>query len=318
MKILSPERPFFGNNVMLLNQNENCIVYKMKNASGEGTMTVYPVFPGIDLIYNDFHMQNCFSEFQPKIEMIGIDHCYKGRIEWEFENDGSMYFQEGDLQISAKDHHALGFGFPLNHYHGITIAIYIEKAAKTLSSIFNIFPVDLRALRHKFCSYNKPFIMRTENSIQHIFSELYTVPDMIRLNYYKIKVMELLLYLSTVNVPQQSNNRAYFPKNQVDTIKTMMKYMTEHIDKHFTLEELSSRFRISQTAMKICFKGIYGTSIYAYMRIYRMQAAALMLRQTNDSVTAIASKVGYDNSSKFAAAFKEVIDLPPLKYRKNS
>jgi len=48
-----------------------------------------------------------------------------------------------------------------------------------------------------------------------------------------------------------------------------------------------------------------------------MHAAALMLRKTKDNITTIAGRVGYNNPSKFAAAFKELIGMSPGKYRKN-
>lgn len=309
------DRVFYGNNVSILTKNEYCTVYYMKDTTGEGTMTCYNVFPGIDLLYNDFHMQNCFSEFRPKVEMIGIDHCKEGRIEWEFQRS-YIYLQKGDLQINAKDHHTLDFGFPLGHYHGITIAIYLEEAEKTLAGVLDGFFVDLQALRKKFCFGKTPFIMRAKDSIQHIFSELYTVPDSIRMNYYKIKVLELLLFLSAVDAPADGEKRPYFPKTQVGTAKEIMKFLTDNMERHYTLNELSFIFAIPLTSMKLCFKGVYGTSIYAFVRSYRMQAAALMLRQSNENVAVIAGKVGYDNSSKFAAAFKETMNMSPQEYRK--
>lgn len=311
------DKIFCGNNITVIESYEDFTIYKMEDAKGEGTMTCYNVFPGIDLIYNDFHMESCISEFQKKVEMIGIDHCREGRIEWEFNNNSYMYLQEGDMQINTRDHHAIGFGFPLKHYHGITVAIYIEEASKTLCNILDGFSVDLQDLSEKFRSSEVPFIMRTDDSIKHIFSELYRVPDKVRKNYFKIKVLELLLFLSVLDVPINSGERPYFPKKQVDKVKAIMKYITGNIDKHFTLNELSLQFNIPLTSLKICFKGVYGTSIYAYMRSYRMHAAAVMLRETNESIISIAGKVGYNNPSKFAAAFKEIMGMTPAKYQKH-
>ena len=37
-------------------RGENCSVYKMENETGEGVITRYPVFPGIELLYDDIHM----------------------------------------------------------------------------------------------------------------------------------------------------------------------------------------------------------------------------------------------------------------------
>jgi AraC-like DNA-binding protein len=311
------KRVFLGHNVKMLKRGPDCSVYKMKDAGGEGTMTCYNVFPGIDLIYDDFHMQNCFSEFRPRVEMIGIDHCREGRIEWEISNGSYMYLQEGDLQIDAKEQHSMGFSFPLSHYNGITVAIYIEEASKTLAHVFDGFSVDMQELRKKFCADRRLFIMRADDSIQHIFSELYTVPAKIRKNYLKIKVLELLLFLSALDVPVNSYERPYFPKKQVETVKAIMKHINAHIDRHFTLEELSSQFGMPLTTMKACFKGVYGMSIYAYMRSHRMRTAALMLRQTDQNITTVAGRVGYNNPSKFAAAFKEIIGMPPAKYQKS-
>ncbi|MPW26478.1 helix-turn-helix domain-containing protein [Alkalibaculum sp. M08DMB] len=312
------DKVFYGNNVVVIKREEDYEVYRMEDESGEGYMTCYHVLPGIDLIYNDFHMENCISQLRPNVEMIGIDHCREGRIEWEFENDSYMYLQEGDFQINSREHHAIGFGFPLRHYHGITIAIYLEEASGILSTILDGFSIDLQALRTKLCSGKTPFIIRGEDSIEHIFSELYTVSDKIRMNYFKIKVLELLLFLSVIDVPSTCIEKLYFSKAQVDTLKAIMKYMRDHLEHHFTLEELSCKFKIPLTSMKTCFKCIYGTSIYAYMRAYRMQKAALLLRETNDNIMTIAGKMGYDNSSKFAKAFKDVMGVPPFQYRKVS
>lgn len=45
------------------------------------------------------------------------------------------------------------------------------------------------------------------------------------------------------------------------------------------MDELAERFQISLTGMKTCFKEIYGDSMYSYLRRYRMNVAATMLRQ---------------------------------------
>lgn len=41
-----------------------------------------------------------------------------------------------------------------------------------------------------------------------------------------------------------------------------------------------------------------------------------MLRKTDETVMNISATVGYENQSKFAAAFKEVIGVNPTEYRK--
>ena len=54
------------------------------------------------------------------------------------------------------------------------------------------------------------------------------------------------------------------------------------------------------------------------MRTYRMNLAASMLvKDRKLKIVDAAAMVGYDNQSKFAAAFKDVIGVSPMQYRSN-
>ena len=160
--------------------------------------------------------------------------------------------------------------------------------------------------------------MRAEKRIEHIFSELYDIPEQNRPPYFKIKVLELLLFLNVLEIPKHANERPYFYKTQVDKVKDIVTLMTGDLKHWYTLEELSERFSFPLTSLKQCFKGVYGCSIAAYMKDYRMNAAAMMLKNSEETITAIAAKVGYDNPGKFAATFRSVIGAKPSEYRKET
>lgn len=97
----------------------------------------------------------------------------------------------------------------------------------------------------------------------------------------------------------------YYNQNQVALIKAVASYITEDLTTHHTIEQLSQKFKISTTALKKCFRGVYGTSVYSYLRTYRLQVAQKLLLETELPVTEIASKIGYENPNKFTSAFKE-------------
>ena len=307
--------------IKIIKQSKHCTVYEMKNDEGTGILTSYQVFPGIMLMYKDFHMGKCphHSRLHKDIkDILEINHCREGRFECENINGMSTYLSEGDLAVNTiVNNRVINSTFPLEHYHGISILIDLGDAANMISTVLTDISIDLYALRDKLCADDRCFIIRAKDSIQHIFSELYTIPDEVKYGYFKLKVLELLLFLGILDAEEQFEKRPYFQKKQVNKIKQIQQFLTQHIEHHFTLEELSKRFDISLTAMNSCFKEVYGIPIYAYIRTYRMQAAASMLLQSQDSITVIAGNVGYENSSKFASAFKAVMHISPLAYRKS-
>ena len=85
---------------------------------------------------------------------------------------------------------------------------------------------------------------------------------------------------------------------------------------NYTTEELAKRFDISVGALKNGFKGVYGSPIYTYIRTYKMNVAASMLvTERKKKIIDVAASIGYDNPSKFAAAFKELFGMSPAEYR---
>lgn len=311
-------RQEMGSNVRKVCEDEVCTVFRVEDDSGEGFMTCYPVFKGCCLAYNDFHMEKCHSGFCPKSQMFCIDHCREGRIEWNTEWNRYIYVGAGDMQVNSRELHCSQFAFPLRHYHGLTIGFDIDEAEDTLLHVMEGFSVDIKKLREKFCPDNKSFIMRAGKQIEHIFSELYDLPECVRIPYFKIKVLELLLFLEALDVPESGEERPYFYKSQIDKVRNIASLLTHNLERWYTLEELSEQFAFPQTSLKQCFKGVYGCSIAAYMKEYRMNAAALMLKNTQDSVISIAAQVGYGNPGKFAAAFRSVTGMTPTQYRKIS
>ncbi|SHO53650.1 helix-turn-helix domain-containing protein [Anaerocolumna xylanovorans] len=299
-----------------LMETEECCIYQMKNESGEGIMTMYQVFPGVSISYNDYHMGFCDSTFVTNRNLLCIDHCREGRLEYLSGQGTYSYVEAGDLKLDRRISHQGHFEFPLSHYHGLMITFDMDLAAEALPKEMKDFPVNLAFLQKKYCGGEHPMIIHNAPSIEHIFSELYMVPVKIRLPYFKIKIFELLLYLDALELPQNQEEKPYFYKSQVEKIKAMQKLMTENAEKHFTQEELSERFDIPLTPMKNCFKNVYGSPINTYMRVYRMNRAAVMLKNQKDmTVTEIAGCLGYDSPSKFAVAFKAVMGKSPLEYR---
>ncbi|MFR1849839.1 MAG: helix-turn-helix domain-containing protein [Clostridium sp.] len=141
--------------------------------------------------------------------------------------------------------------------------------------------------------------MRANESIEHIFSELYSIKENRKPGYLKIKVLELLLFLSDLKGEDAFNEMEYLNRNRVYKMRKINDFIIEDIQKHYTIDYLSYKFEISQTNLKKDFQKIYVTSIYAYLKTYRLQVSQRLLLNTNYSIAQIANKIGYENPNKF-------------------
>ena len=205
---------------------------------------------------------------------------------------------------------------PLSHYHGAMVSIDMDTACRSLPQEIRDFPVNLRALQEKFCGGIYPYVVHGEGSTSHIFGELYAVPEKIKRSYFKIKILELLLYLEALELPENPKEKPYFYRTQVEKVKAVQQFLVGHMDENFTQEELSRRFGIPLTPLKNCFKSVFGASIGSYILEYRMNQAAVFLKTKRDmSVAEIAGRMGYDSPSKFAAAFRRKMGMTPMDYR---
>lgn len=306
----------YGSAVQKKTENSICSAFHLENESGTGNIAVYQAFPGMELIYNDMHMEYCNKTQNPQKSVIEINYCREGRCECAFGERSYCYMSVGDLSICSLQGRTHTSEFPTSHYHGITITIDYNGITDEMKKILELLSVDLTRILD-FAQKQDFYMVRANKTVQHIFSELYNVQDHIKLSYIRIKLLELLLILTEMEFNNYKMDYVYFSKGQRDCIRQIHDFIVENITEHYTIKELSERFEISSTAMKRCFKGMYGAPVYAYLRTYRLQIAEKLLHENQLSVGEIATQIGYANPNKFTSAFRDEYGITPTEYQKN-
>ena len=305
------EKKKYGANAVILHRDAEHTVYCFEETGEKLLMTAYPVFPGIELIYNDVHTDS-FRSLRPEgCELMEIHHCREGRVEYSCGED-SYFLAPGDLAVLRRDASWGPTSFPTGHYHGITVTVDPRLAPSCLSCILQDVDVQIDALMEKFCGQAPWFSARSSARIEHVFSELYQVPVAIRKGYFKVKILELLLFLSALPAAE---DRPSYSRSQVRLARTAGEYLLNNTEGKLTISELARRFGVSPSLINNSFRGVYGMSPAAFLRSQKMHAAADLLRSTERTVLDIAGQFGYDNGSKFARAFRDVIGVSPNSYR---
>ena len=217
-----------------------CTVYKMDCADGLGLMTVYQAFPGIQLIYNDFEATEYEWEGIFDKNILEINHCREGREGSRLLSGSCLYLGEGDLSIHTMDNCASEMSFPLKHYRGISVVINLETVSKNPPAILEEAGIDIMEFRDKFCASGNCFIMRAKDEIEHIFSELYFVPDCLQKPYMKLKVQELLLFLYMVDAAKEKQREQYTSPHVETVVLLSQQKPDDTIEIDLDLDELDA------------------------------------------------------------------------------
>ena len=312
----------FGSNVQSVAEDDKCCVLRIQSSTGEGYMTMYQVMQGVYIMLDEFHLETCESEFKNMADVFCIDHCRQGRIEQENRIGSKFYMESGDTKLGRRINHSGHVHLPNGYYYGMTIGFQIEETKKSLKKEFPRIDIDIGRIVEKFDSDDKEFLLRREmilrndECLMHAFNELYNVPKEIRIDFFKAKTLEILLRLKMLDTNLYKDDRIYIPASQAERIKEVHKLITDNPGKNFTVEELSERFDIPESTLRKNFREIYGSPIYKYIKNFKVNMAAELLKSNrNLKISDVAESVGYDNPSKFAAAFKDITGQTPISYR---
>ena len=101
-------------------------------------------------------------------------------------------------------------------------------------------------------------------------------------------------------------------------IGTALSLMHETPEQEWSVESLAREVAMSRPAFARHFKSVVGTPPLAYLSGIRLDRAAQLLRDTDDSLGAIAQAVGYTSEFTFSRAFTRERGTAPGRYRRMS
>ena len=97
--------------------------------------------------------------------------------------------------------------------------------------------------------------------------------------------------------------------------------MCDYIEKHYTkmdfsLKELANKMYMSPQYLSRIFKREVGVTFMDYITRLRIRRAIELLAQNDIKMYEIAEAIGYSNQHYFSSAFRKVLGVSPLEYRR--
>lgn len=99
-------------------------------------------------------------------------------------------------------------------------------------------------------------------------------------------------------------------------INKVIDYITENLDKPFSLDELAVIAHFSPFYFHRIFVAIIGESVNSYTNRVRVEKSARLLKFSAKPIADIAFECGYSSPSTFSRSFKKYFNIAPSSFRK--
>jgi AraC-like DNA-binding protein/DNA-binding response OmpR family regulator len=99
-------------------------------------------------------------------------------------------------------------------------------------------------------------------------------------------------------------------------VKQALAYLHQNYGRALSREEVAKAVGVSKNYLSEIFRQEMGLSPLDCLNRFRVQQAKELLRNTTESITAIAARVGFEDSAYFSRVFRKLAGQSPQEYRR--
>jgi AraC-like DNA-binding protein len=109
----------------------------------------------------------------------------------------------------------------------------------------------------------------------------------------------------------ESVRQAGLADSSLTHVSRAVRWIREHYDTPFRVEELAGSCGMSASAFHRNFRAVTGLSPIRFQKQIRLEKSRLLLLTGADDVATVGHRVGYDNTSQFSREYRRQFGLPP-------
>ena len=292
--------------------------YHIENETGDGTITACAVLPGLEAILLDFRLRPCDTPLTLNKDVIDMGYCIDGRFECTVNRQYCYFASAGDFSLGFFGKQESRGRFPTKRYLGINFFLDVKQFSQHHAEALRELDIRIERIYALADMQSRCYILRRSPELIAIETAIADEFRKKRRSHLRIKIMELLLFLSNLDDTTARETPTYLNKRHAALAKAVHERLTADGFGHITTKQLAAELGVSVTALKMSFKSVYGAPMYQYQKDLRLQKAQQLLRETTLPVAAIAEEVGYTNPAKFSSAFKKRFGVSPTEYKRNT
>lgn len=186
--------------------------------------------------------------------------------------------------------------------------VYYE-VPNILENIYQLENNDIDSFKEKVVSIGRELI----DSIEFSKNESKDIEELFPINNFLIndrRYFEFWLF-KVINYVFQKNSI-----NRYIIFKNVFDYIEEHIEEEIGLNEITNNCSVSQGYLSRIFKRQFNISIMEYLHMRKINIAKSYFCFTDLSITDVAFKLGYNESSYFSKVFKKYENITIYRYKR--
>ncbi|MEM8613119.1 MAG: AraC family transcriptional regulator [Cyanobacteria bacterium P01_H01_bin.105] len=308
--------------------NTDCLerrpdVFTVPDKFGKGSIQRWHLRPGLDLIINDlnFRDQIVIERNHPVTDTsIGMSFCMAGQMQIEGSGvDSMVQFKAKQANLGVINDTKGNIRYEANQ-PVLLVHIHVQPDVINLTTgdEFEQLPAQLRnAIAGIDAAYHQSSAMTPvmQATIQQLLNCPYQ--GFTKQLYVESKAIELIsLYfeqlLSDTSVLTTHSDLLSDERARIVYARDIL---LEQVAKPPTLLELSRQVGLNDRKLKQGFRQVFGTTVFGYLRNYRMQQAQQLLLSSNSTIAGVAQAVGYRNPEAFSVAFRRTFAISPKAYQ---
>jgi AraC family transcriptional activator of pyochelin receptor len=137
--------------------------------------------------------------------------------------------------------------------------------------------------------------------------------------YLEGKVLELaaLQFAQFTETDELSRSELLLKPDDIDRLHQAKEILITQFNHPPSILSLARQVGLNDFKLKQGFRQVFGTTVFGYLRDYRLEQARLLLLEGQMSVQQVARAIGYAHSGYFAKAFKQKFGVSPKTYQMN-
>ncbi len=239
--------------------------------------------------YRNISTSNCFELPEERIFYYDFTFMLEGEMTYYIEGqeivikkNDAIFLPPGTLRSRPEDNSHIRKYVSYNFFADdmdIKLDLYLPNCiTPNIKKIISLFPV------------------------QHEFHKYYT----------KQKCISILSY---VLLEIYENQKKSFKNPHVLKI---MHYVSEHIEEKLTLSKIANTIHLSKEYTSALFTKETGQTLIDYINEQKMIIASEMVKNTELSLSDIATKLGFENYHYFSRLFKKCYNTSAQQFKRNS